>query len=109
MKILIARNPFFIKYHRAEKNKELNCMKIDFLVFLANHFALPVQIKSGRNARRGIIEHYKNCPYVLALQIRTKHTPERIASRVEKIVKKFLRDPFKDRIRQNHETKTPAN
>lgn len=98
LRILIARNPFFVGYYKAQKCKELDCIKIDFLIFLANFLALPVQIKSGVNARREAEYHYSKCPYVLVFRARKNQGPEKISRVIEKLVIKFLRNPMKVRV-----------
>lgn len=95
LKKLISENSFFVGYHRAIKNKEIDQLGIDFIIFLANLIAIPLQVKRGT---KGIEKHYRRHPNILAIAVGEK-TPEELAHLIEKIITKLLKKiatgPFK--------------
>ncbi|MDP2598831.1 MAG: hypothetical protein Q8P49_03315 [Candidatus Liptonbacteria bacterium] len=94
--LLMKRNPFFVHMLHARKSGELDSNKIDFLIFLANFMALPLQVKSSR---RGVKDHYKKCPYIIAIHVRKSHDAQKIANKIEHAVMRILKDPLKPRLR----------
>lgn len=110
LKLLVGHNPFFVKYSKSCKNGENDSVnKIDFIIFLGNFLALPIQVKGGKQLRKRIVEHYKKCPHVLAIGIRNGHNPEKIAGKLEKILSKILRNPRRIRVKNFSQIKSPRN
>lgn len=87
LKILAASGDIKNFYH-ARKGGEVDGQHMDFIVFLKNRLAIPVQVKSGS---RDIREHYKKYPYIFAFLARESHTPQKIAARLSSIFQRFLR------------------
>lgn len=98
LRLIIARNslPIIKTYHRAIKTRELDAEHADFLIFLNNLIAIPLQVK---NSRQSVDKHYTKYPYILAIAAGDAETPEGLARFIEKLIIKILKkiasDPLK--------------
>lgn len=101
LEILKGRNSFFTDYYKSQYDCELDSHQIDFIIYLANFMAFPLQVKGNT---KSVIDHYKKRPYVHVLVVRKSHSPEKIAHKIESLVMRILRNPFKTRVK----TKTPV-
>lgn len=95
IKKLLLEKPLFVSYHRAIKNKEIDQLGIDFIIFLANLVAIPLQVKRGT---KGIERHYRRHSNIIAIAVGQKEVGE-IAGIIEELVIKILKriaaDPLK--------------
>lgn len=69
-----------ISYRHSAKNGELDALHIDFLIFLRSRLAMPLQVKSSI---RGLREHIAKYPYIVAIVVTRRDTPECIAKRIK--------------------------